>query len=134
MTVFALWGKAAALSFLQVAIRVRTGRYARPENARMMGHEPEREDERIARLGLAWRNEAEATPIFIALAFAYLICGGPAGPMTILCVVFVAGRYGHGWAEFRLLQPHRTIAFLAGFAASATMAVLVLRSFLEGLS
>ncbi|MFM5968185.1 MAG: MAPEG family protein [Micrococcales bacterium] len=128
LTVVALWAKAAALSLSQVIIRVRSKRYGRPEDARMMGYSPAQEDERIERLARAWRNEAEATPAFLALAIAYVLCGGAAFPFSIICLCFVAGRYSQGWAQFALRQPHRTIAFLLGFAASIALAVLVIQS------
>ena len=131
LTVVALWVKAAALSLSQVAIRVRSKRYGRPEDARMMGYTPAAEDERIERLATAWRNELEATPVFLALAFAYVLGGGRAYPFGIICLCFVAARYAQGWAQFKLRQPHRTIAFLMGFAASIAMTVLVLRSIME---
>lgn len=127
LTVVALWVKAATLSLSQVIIRVRSKRYGRPEDAQMMGYAPVEEDERIERLSRAWRNEAEATPAFLALAFAYVLGGGTAFPFWIICVCFVTARYAQGWAQFTLRQPHRTIAFLLGFAGSTAMAGLVLR-------
>jgi uncharacterized membrane protein YecN with MAPEG domain len=133
LTVFALWCKAALLSLSQVVIRVRSRRYARSEDARMMGYLPAQEDERIKRLGLAWRNETEATPAFVALATAYVLEGGAVYPMSIICVLFVAGRFVHGWAQFSLRQPHRTVSFLVGFGASLAMAVLVLLNVTESL-
>lgn len=126
LTVVALWMKGAMLSLTQVAIRVRTRRYARPEDARMMGHPAQPEDERIERLSRAWRNDLEATPAFLALAFVHVLTGGLPMPFAIICLVFVVGRYGQGWAQFSLAQPHRTIAFLIGFSASLAMLVLVL--------
>lgn len=130
LTVVALWVKATALSLSQVAIRVRGRRYGRPEDARMMGYEPAQEDERIERLAGAWRNEAEATPAFLALALAYVLGGGAAYPFWIICLCFVAGRFAQGWAQFTLRQPHRTIAFLLGFGASIAMVVIILRNFI----
>jgi uncharacterized membrane protein YecN with MAPEG domain len=127
-TVVALWCKAAVLSLSQVAIRVRSRRYARSEDARMMGRARAEEDERVNRLALAWRNETEATPAFVALAIAYVLTGGATYPMSITCAAFVVGRFWHGWAQFKLQQPHRTIAFLIGFAASLSMAALVLEN------
>jgi uncharacterized MAPEG superfamily protein len=126
LTVIALWVKAAVLSLSQVAIRVRSKRYARSEDARMMGYAPAAEDWRIERLSGAWRNEFEATPTFLALAFAYVLGGGTACQFGMICLCFVAARYAQGWAQFTLRQPHRTIAFLLGFAASIAMAVSVL--------
>lgn len=128
LTVVALWVKAAALSLSQVGIRVRSKRYGRPEDARMMGYALAREDERIERLASAWRNELEATPSFLALAFSYVLGGGTAYPFGIICLCFVAARYAQGWAQFTLRQPHRTIAFLLGFAASIALALLVLHN------
>jgi uncharacterized membrane protein YecN with MAPEG domain len=127
-TAVALWCKAAALSLAQVVIRVRSRRYARSEDARMMGYAPAQEDVRVERLALAWRNETEATPAFVALAIAYVLGGGAAFPMSVVCTAFVAGRFWHGWAQFGLKQPDRTIAFLIGFAASMAMAALVLHN------
>lgn len=98
-----------------------------------MGYSPAREDERVGRLGLAWRNETEATPAFVALTVAYVLVDGAAYPMSILCLLFVAGRFVHGWAQFSLKQPHRTASFLVGFAASLAMAVLVLLNVTESL-
>jgi uncharacterized MAPEG superfamily protein len=113
------------MSLAQVVIRVRSRRYERPEDARMMGYEPKQEDERIERLSRAWRNETEATPAFLALAFAYVLTGGAAYPFWIICLTFVVGRFVQGWAQVTLRQPHRTIAFLVGLAASIAMVTLV---------
>jgi hypothetical protein len=41
-------------------------------------------------------------------------------------MVFVAARYSQAWAQFTLRQPHRIVAFLVGFAASISMALLVI--------
>jgi uncharacterized MAPEG superfamily protein len=126
LTVVALWAKGIVMSLCQVVIRVRSKRYGRPEDAQMMGYAPEAEDERIKRLSSAWRNEFEATPAFLALAFVHVLSGGTAHPFWLVCLCFVAGRFAQGWAQFTLRQPQRTIAFLFGMAASIAMAVLVL--------
>lgn len=131
LAVVALWVKGALMALAQVAIRVRSKRYGRSEDARMMGYEPAEEDERIELLSRAWRNEFEATPSFLALAFAYVLGGGTPSPFGIICLCFVAGRFAQGWAQFTLRQPHRTIAFLLGFAASMAMAGLVLANYLD---
>jgi uncharacterized membrane protein YecN with MAPEG domain len=114
------------MSLMQVGIRVRSRRYGRQEDARMMGYPPAQEDERIERLASAWRNELEASPAFLALAIAYVLDGGSSTPFWIICMVFVAARYSQAWAQFTLRQPHRIVAFLVGFAASISMALLVI--------
>jgi uncharacterized MAPEG superfamily protein len=131
LTVIALWLKGVAISLSQVVIRVRSRRYTRPEDARMMGVAPSSQDERVERLSSAWRNEHETAPAFVALSIAYVMSGGVANPFWLICASFVACRYAQGWAQFTLLQPHRTIAFLGGLAATTTLAVLLLTRILE---
>lgn len=131
LTVVGLSAKAAIMSLSQVVIRVRSKRYGLPEDARMMGYAPMEEDGRIELLSRAWRNELEATPSFLALAFAFVLGSGGVYPFWIICLGFVAARYVHGWAQFSLSQPHRTVAFLFGFGASVAMAVLTLWNSLE---
>jgi uncharacterized MAPEG superfamily protein len=126
LTVVALWLKGVGISLAQVVIRVRSRRYARPEDAQMMGYAPVDEDERVERLSRAWRNELETTPAFLALSFAFVLTGGPGSPFWAICLCFVLCRYAQGWAQFRLRQPHRTIAFLGGLAATAALALLLL--------
>ena len=126
-TVISLWSKGVLMSVAQVVIRVRSRRYERPEDAQMMGYEPKAEDERIERISRAWRNEFEATPAFVALAFVYVLNGGQIYPFGFACLVFVISRFAHGWAQFSLRQPHRTIAFLFGLAASVAMVVFVIQ-------
>lgn len=97
-----------------------------------MGYETQTEDERIARLSSAWRNELEATPLFLMLAIVCVLLGSETFAFEAICVFFVAARYAHGWAQFTLRQPHRTIAYLVGLAASLAMAGLVLMHLLGG--
>lgn len=126
LTAIALWTKGVVLSLAQVAIRVRTRRYARAEDARMMRQSVQPEDPRIERLSRAWRNELEATPAFLSLAVVHVLTGGSAMPFAAICLIFVAGRYVQGFAQYRLAQPQRTIGFLLGLGASFAMVPLVL--------
>jgi uncharacterized MAPEG superfamily protein len=118
----ALWTKGAIMSLGQVVIRVATRRYARLEDARMMGREPASEDSRIERLARAWQNEHENTPLFLALSFAYVLAAAPATGFEILCATYVTARYVQTWAQFQLWQPLRTIAYLVGLGAAAVLA------------
>lgn len=122
-----LWGKGMALSAAQVIVRVRSRAVTRPEDARLMRVAPAvAEHPMVDTLGAAWRNEAEATPALLALAGAYVILGGAHPAFQGALLVYVVARWIHGLVQALGRQPDRTLAWLAGVVATATVAALLL--------
>ena len=125
-TTVALFVKGVALSYLQVRVRVSSRRFARDEDARLMGVASAPEPDIIERINGAWRNELENGPIFLALAASYVLLGGSSGTFFHACSGFVVARVLQSWAQICAMQPLRTIAFLAGLAATLALAALVI--------
>lgn len=120
----ALWLKGAALSAAQVQARVRARAFARPEDTAMLRLVPAPEPTAAARAGDAWRNETENGPFALGLAAAAVLVGVPWPPLAIACGAFVLARLAHAMAALGTLQPLRTIAWLAGQAATLALAIL----------
>ena len=119
----ALWMKGVVLSSVQVGARVQARAFARPEDAALVGVTPSDEPPIVAVLAAAWRNEHENTPAFLSLGAAHVLLGGDGSPYGVAVVVFVSVRVVQGFAQARRLQPTRTIAFLLGVLATASVAV-----------
>ena len=123
-TSIALFIKGIVLSYLQVSWRVRDRAFERPEDARLMSLPPRQEPDVIGRVAAAWRNELESTPAFVSLAAGYVLLGGSALPLLLASVAYVGARSFQAFAQIRALQPQRTIGYLGGVLASASVAVM----------
>lgn len=122
----ALWLKGLIVSGVQVRARVRGRAFARTEDAAMMGRDPQPEPAVAARAGDAWRNETENGPIFLAIAAAAVLVGVSWGPIAWAGAAFLLARSVQAGAQIAALQPLRTIAWLAGLAATAVLAGVTL--------
>jgi len=118
----ALWLKGLALSVVQARVRARA--FARSEDAAMLGLAPAPEPVAAARAGDAWRNETENGPFALGLAAAAVLVGVPWLPLAVACALFILARLAHARAALAALQPLRTIAWLAGQAATLALAGL----------
>lgn len=122
-----LWMKGMIVSWAQVAFRVRSRSLVRPEDARLLKVAPaSHEDPRVRRLEDVWRNELEASPATMALSAAYVVSGGAAAGFAWALAAFVVARLAQGISQNGRLQPARTIAWLAGVAASGAIAAMLL--------
>jgi uncharacterized MAPEG superfamily protein len=121
----ALFLKGLVLSYVQVAARYRARSFSRPEDARLLGFAPGNEPDIAARAAGALRNEAENTPLFLALAAAHVLLGGAPLPLAIVSSLYVMARLLQGYAQVRALQPQRMIFYLAGVAATFALVVLI---------
>ncbi len=120
----ALFIKGLVLSYVQVAARYRARSFSRPEDARLLGLEPQSEPDLAVRAAGALRNEAENAPYFLALAAAYVLIGGPPLPLLGVSSLYVMARLFQGYAQVRALQPQRMIGYLSGTLATLGLAVL----------
>lgn len=120
----ALFLKGLVLSYIQVAARYRTRSFSRPEDAELLGLEPQSEPDLAVRAAGALRNEAENAPYFLALAAAYVLIGGPPLPLLGVSSLYVMARLFQGYAQVRALQPQRMIGYLTGTLATLGLAVL----------
>jgi len=121
----ALFIKGIVLSYIQVAARYRARSFSRPEDARLLGLAPGDEPDIAARAAGALRNEAENSPIFLALAAAYVLTGGAPMPLAAISSLYVVARLFQGYAQVRALQPQRMIGYLAGVAVTLALAALI---------
>ena len=119
--VVALWVKGLIVSGVQVGARVRGRAFARTEDAAMMGRTPQAEPALAARAADAWRNETENGPVFLAIAAVAVLTGVSWSPLALAGMAFLLARFVHAWAQFAALQPLRTIAWLAGLAATTAL-------------
>ena len=120
----ALFTKGLVLSYIQVAARYRARSFSRPEDARLLGLEPQSEPDLAVRAAGALRNEAENAPYFLALAAAYVLIGGPPLPLLGVSSLYVMARVFQGYAQVKALQPQRMIGYLTGTLATLGLAVL----------
>ena len=120
----ALFAKTLALSCVQVTARYRASSFSRPEDARLLGLAPQSEPDLAVRAAGALRNEAENTPLFLALATADVLLGGPPLPLLVICSLYVTARLFQGYAQVKALQPQRMIAYLIGVMTTLCLAVL----------
>jgi len=123
LSLVALFAKTTLTSLLQVASRVRAGVFPIPEDARLMRRSPAlAEAPFVQRCANVWRNDTENLPLFLALAFAYTLLGGPAGAAQLLFGAYVALRFAHTGAFLLGLQPWRALAYLSGLAVCCVIA------------
>lgn len=114
--------KQVLLVVLQGGTRVRTGQFAKEEDARAFRGKAGGDAPIVELAQHVIRNGLENEPIFLILL---LVVHG-AMPDTDLgpyAWTFVAARYLHALFFLRRSQPMRTIAYMVGFAAMVGLAV-----------
>ncbi len=120
-----LFLKMWALSLVQIYNRVKSDAFTKPEDAVAFGGgTPVAEDPPIVqRATMAWRNDLENIPIFLALAWVYIFLKAWPGGAAFYLLTFTAARIVHSYAFVNALQPLRFIAYAVGllvcFAMSA---------------
>lgn len=123
----ALFLKTTLTTLLQIAARFRTLSFILPEDAAMMRMRPKEEEAPLVqRCAGIWRNDLENLPLFLALAFAYVLAGAPAATAAWLFGAYVVLRYLHTLAYLFRLQPWRALAFFGGLGICWTIAVKLL--------
>lgn len=115
LALVALFLKVTLTSMLQVASRFRSRRFTVPEDAALL-RLPARVEESafVRRCASVWRNDVENLPLFLALALAYVLAGGPLAAAQGLFGAYVALRYAHTVVYLAGLQPWRMVAYLLG--------------------
>ncbi|TPV93350.1 MAG: MAPEG family protein [Myxococcales bacterium FL481] len=121
----ALFLKLVALISVQGVVRLRSRRYAQPEDAACWTGE--HDDHPVAQQAqLALRNDGENVPLFLALQAAYLTLHGPPGVALAIGAVFVATRWLHGVVYVWPRQPARTLTYGVGLVCMIALAGLCL--------
>jgi len=128
ITAIVLALKMASIAIAQGRGRVATGIFVNPEDAATFsGKEASEEAPAVARAARAWRNDLENIPIFLILAWIYVMAGLSLGAFVIYCVIFMVCRIGHTLFYLNAVQPWRTIFFTVG---AITMLALIIHLFI----
>jgi uncharacterized MAPEG superfamily protein len=115
LALVALFLKVTLTSLLQVAGRFRSRMFTVPEDAALLGMSARAEESAfVRRCASVWRNDVENLPLFLALALAYVLAGGPLGAAQALFGAYVVLRYAHTAVYLAGLQPWRMVAYLLG--------------------
>ncbi|SHF37254.1 glutathione S-transferase [Modicisalibacter ilicicola DSM 19980] len=110
-----LFFKMFANSLYQAYHRIGKQAFKTPEDARFVGRTPlDEELAPVQRAAMAWRNDLENIPIFLALGVAYGWVGASPGAAGWLFMTFTAARILHTIFYLMALQPWRTIAYGVG--------------------
>jgi uncharacterized MAPEG superfamily protein len=129
LTAIVLALKMAAIAVVQGRARTGTGVFVNSEDAKMFGGNPAPEEApAVQRASRAWRNDLENIPIFLILAWIYVVAGLSTTAFVIYCVVFMAARIIHTICYINSIQPWRTISFTVG---AGIMLVLMIHLFVE---
>jgi len=137
--VFAFWYlllvvKMLMLIFRTSAARMKTSTFATPEDYAAIGVAPPVDqsgpDERIERLRRALQNDLENILPFFGVGLIYALSGPSLGMARFLFAGFAIARIVHTVTYLRGMQPHRSIAFIAGMVFLCWMLVLALWSVL----
>jgi uncharacterized MAPEG superfamily protein len=128
ITAIVLALKMSAIAFVQGRARTGARAFLNPEDATTFGGQavPE-EPEMVRRAARAWRNDLENIPMFLILAWIYVIAGLSATAFTVYCIVFMAARIVHTICYINSIQPWRTVAFTIG---AITMVALIVHLFI----
>jgi uncharacterized MAPEG superfamily protein len=124
ITAIVLALKMSAIAFVQGRARNSSKVFLNPEDAATFGGQAAaQEPEMVQRASRAWRNDLENIPIFLILAWIYVMAGLSATAFTIYCVVFMVARIVHTICYINSIQPWRTVAFTIGTAAMVALIV-----------
>lgn len=117
LALLALFLKTSVTSIAQVVSRFRSGRYLMPEDAALVGRQASTSEAPfVQRFAYVWRNDVENLPLFLLLAFSYVLLGAAREPASWLFGGYVLIRYLHTLIYLRGLQPWRTVLYLSGLA------------------
>jgi glutathione S-transferase len=124
ITAIVLALKMFAIAIVQGRARVSAGIFVNPEDATTFHARQAPEDAPTVQRGArAWRNDLENIPIFLILAWIYVIAGLSSAAFAVYCIVFMVARIAHTICYINAIQPWRTIAFTIG--AIATLALII---------
>ncbi len=124
ITAIVLALKMAAISIVQGRVRLSSGIFTNPEDAKTFGgKEAPEEAPMVQRAGKAWRNDLENIPIYLIVAGIYVAAGLSAAAFVVYCVVFMVARVAHTICYLNSIQPARTIAYTVG--ALAALALII---------
>ncbi|HKV55409.1 MAG TPA: MAPEG family protein [Candidatus Binataceae bacterium] len=116
--------KMAANSIVQGRARTTAKIFVNPEDARTFGGTTANEEApMVQRAAKAWNNDLENIPIFLILAWIYVVAALGSTAFIIYCVVFMLARIAHTICYLNAVQPARTIAYTIG--AIATLALII---------
>lgn len=121
-----LYLKMMANSTVQGVYRLRHKRYTRPDDAAFFGRGVAVRSEDVPivqRASAIWRNDLENIPIFLFVALAYTLAGGPSGPALLYFGLFTVARLAHMIFYLRPTQPWRHLAYQAGVFTTLITAV-----------
>ncbi len=123
-----LFFKMFAIGIVQGLTRRKYKVYTIPEDAALIGGvaAAETEHPQLLRANNAYRNDLENIPIFLGLAWAFLVLHVWDSAAPVLFALFTLARYGHTFCYLRQLQPWRSAAFGVGFMVSASLAMSLL--------
>jgi uncharacterized MAPEG superfamily protein len=124
ITAIALAFKMAAISVMQGRARLASKVFVNPEDAIAFGGKATAaEVPAVQRGAQAWRNDLENIPIFLILAWIYVLAGLSVAAFAVYCGVFVLARIAHTVCYLNSIQPWRTHSFTVG--ALATLALML---------
>lgn len=124
ITAIVLAFKMAAISVMQGRARLAGKVFVNPEDAIAFGGKAMAAEAPAVRRGAqAWRNDLENIPIFLILAWIYVLAGLSVVAFAIYCGVFVLARIAHTVCYLNSIQPWRTHAFTVG--ALVTLALMI---------
>ncbi|MEL6184992.1 MAG: MAPEG family protein [Myxococcota bacterium] len=125
LTTALLWLKMTGVAMLQGVVRLRSGRFRRPEDAEYFGRgRGVVDDPPLAVLGQAvLRNDLETVPLFLLLLLAFALSGASASGVAAYGGLFLSSRLVHTAAYLRPRQPLRNLAFGVGTLTTLTLSV-----------
>jgi uncharacterized MAPEG superfamily protein len=127
LTAIVLALKMSSLAIVQGRARLKSGTFVNPEDARTFSAKVGAEEApMVQRAAKAWRNDLENIPIFLILAWIYVIAGLSTTPFVIYCLVFMAARIVHTICYVNSIQPMRTISFTIGAVAMLALIIHLL--------
>eukprot|EP00276_Gloeochaete_wittrockiana_P019658 CAMPEP_0184337824 /NCGR_PEP_ID=MMETSP1089-20130417/6286_1 /TAXON_ID=38269 ORGANISM="Gloeochaete wittrockiana, Strain SAG46.84" /NCGR_SAMPLE_ID=MMETSP1089 /ASSEMBLY_ACC=CAM_ASM_000445 /LENGTH=148 /DNA_ID=CAMNT_0026663885 /DNA_START=47 /DNA_END=490 /DNA_ORIENTATION=- len=117
--------KVLAMGPLTARHRFRTNTFANPEDTkRTKGAVAVNND--VERVRRAHLNDLENIPIFLAIAFVYVLTDPSPVMASSLFYTFVGARIIHTISYLNELQPWRALAYFAGVVSTVVIAIQIL--------
>eukprot|EP01096_Ripella_sp_DP13-Kostka_P005923 TRINITY_DN206_c0_g1_i1.p1 TRINITY_DN206_c0_g1~~TRINITY_DN206_c0_g1_i1.p1 ORF type:complete len:146 (+),score=73.34 TRINITY_DN206_c0_g1_i1:67-504(+) len=117
--------KVLAMGPLTARHRFKNNTFANPEDAKTTkGVVAVNAD--VERVRRAHLNDLENIPIFLAIAFVYVLIDPSPTTATYLFYTFVGARFIHTVSYLNELQPWRALAYFAGVISTVVMAIQIL--------
>jgi glutathione S-transferase len=124
ITAVVLAFKMFANSFVQGRARAQAKVFGNPEDAAMFGGRVEPQElPAVQRAAACWRNDLENIPIFLILAWIYVMGGLSVSVFEIYCIIFMIARIFHTFFYLNGVQPWRTVSYTIG--ALVTIALMI---------